>query len=146
MELFFVICLVLAYILYSFSITGAAFLITMASFGLMVTYILFAVPVLSRVRLKKMFKRSSYEGVSIAGVVFSMLSGIVLAFGVFSLCNLLQSWPAGEYLRVFSIILLLPLCITSGVLLITSKKSLYKHIIIRSGLLLLLNYIIVFFV
>jgi hypothetical protein len=124
-------------ILKFYSIEGGALLTAVSFISLFVLYFVGAFILLNGIPANKIFKSSTYSTIGWRKMLWSVLSGIVLAYAVLGILFSILSWYGAGVVLMNATVLLLPVLIISLVFAVQGSK-LNQNILLRSAVVLII--------
>lgn len=85
----------------------------------------------SGIRLRKIFKKSSYKGISARRIIFHVLTGFALGILVNGIIFKIQAWPGASLMLYMGMVGLFPICILLAIDKLILKKG-YASLFIMS--------------
>jgi hypothetical protein len=140
LALIFVMALALKFM----NVPGTSILLTYSLTFLAIIYFYFGFALLNGIRLRKIFKKDSYQGVSVLRIIGAIGLGMIFSLLVLAILFKIQHWLGSSlYFKVGLTFLLIAIIIALFKFL-KSKQAFYKNALIRS--LIIISISIFFFV
>jgi len=128
-----------------FLIPGSGPVIVLSASFLVLMYFFFSFAFFNGIRLRKIFKRTSYKGIKTSRIIGAIAAGIVLSLCLVGIMFKLMFWPGQQQMLLGSLVLLVPVAVISLIKYASGKSPYYIKIITRlfiiGGLSLALYYI-----
>jgi hypothetical protein len=125
-------------LLYFNGIVGGALLTILSIFTLACIYCYFSFALLNKIRLRDIFKKISYKNISVLQIIGAVSTGVGLCAALISILFKFLFWPGAIINAFFSIFVLSIVLIISLFKSIKSNAVLYKNVIVRSSIILVL--------
>jgi len=126
-----------------FNYPYSALLISLFSLILSLMYFGLSFALLNGIRLRNLFKKESYKGISNIRIIGTIATGLVLSLIVIGMLFKYQRWPYGNSNLMIALMGLVPILIITVVKFFNSKSTFYKNMLSRlliigfSGVILL---------
>jgi hypothetical protein len=133
-EKIFGVLAVIALILKFASISGGSILATLSLTSLSFLYYLFGFALFNDIKLKNIFKRSSYKGISVLRIISSVGVGLGLSTICLGILFRIQFWPGGRMMLAVGLITILIITIIAFIDFLKSKSD-YKTILLRVAII-----------
>jgi hypothetical protein len=138
-ELIIVSIAIVSIVMRLFSITGGVLLATLSFCILSMFYLLISFLLLNDLKIKDVFRKEAYQVVGWKHVLFSVITGFVLALGTIGILFAFNNWPGASLLLRVGIFLLFITVAISLIKYIIRPSRYYAGILIRSGIPLLVS-------
>ena len=128
-----IIVLIISRLLFSYPFSGL--LITLSCILLAQLYFVFGFALLNNIRFRKIFKKDSYNNVSVLRIILTIITGLTLSLLVIYALFKFMRWPYGNF-GLFTCLIWLGVII--AVVLIKhliSKDKFYANYLIRLGII-----------
>ncbi|MBC7487938.1 MAG: hypothetical protein H7282_14440 [Cytophagaceae bacterium] len=127
-----------------FLIPGSGPVIVLSASVLVLMYFFLGFAFFNGIRLRKVFKRTSYKGIKTSKIIGAIGTGIVLSLCLVGIMFKLMFWPGQQQMLFSSLTLLVPVFVISIVKYARAKSPYYINIMTRlfiiGGLSLVLYY------
>jgi hypothetical protein len=121
-----------------YSIEGGAILTVISFLSLSLLYFWGGFIILNETPLNKIFKASTYSNLGWRKILWSILSGIVLAYSVLGILFPILSWYGASIILINSFIMILPVFSISLIYALRGSK-LNKSILLRSATVVIIS-------
>ena len=132
-EIILVIMTFLAILAKLFHLPGSSIL-TVFSFSLISSlYFYFGFALFNKIRLRNIFKKESYDGISAVRIIGAIGTGIALSVSTISIVFKFQDWPGASFQLYVGFSSLLVVTAISAVKISKDQTGYYKKILLRAG-------------
>ena len=118
-----------------FTFPFAASIIALLMLVLSLLYLFLSFGLLNMIRLKNLFKKESYKGISNLRMNGSIVTGFVFSLIVIASLYKFQRWPYGNYLLYVGLICLVPIIAVVIFKYYKQKSSFYKSLLVRLSII-----------
>lgn len=129
----FIILLIILRLLYDYPYAPS--LIVFSSLFLSILYFMFSFLLLNNIRLRNIFKKTSYANASTTRIIGTIGAGIALSIIINGIIFKFHNWPFGDYVLMNGLILLLCIAIVPSIKFINSKATFYQNLLIRFSII-----------
>lgn len=122
---------ILALAMYLFIIPGGSFLILLTLLMLSMLYFYFGFAIFNGIRLRKLFKKESYEGATALKIIGAVVTGMSLSLTLIGTLFKLLRWPGGAVSLFAGCVFLLAIAVISLVKYTRHKSVYYVRVLKR---------------
>ncbi|SDS82161.1 hypothetical protein [Winogradskyella sediminis] len=113
----------------------ASLLITMLTLALSMLYFVFSFGLLNRIRLRHLFNKESYKGISLIRIIGTIGTGFVLSLLSISILFKYQLWPYGSILLLIGLMSILPIIVVTVFKFISHKNRFHSTLLMRLSII-----------
>lgn len=143
-ELILILIAILAVTLHLLNIGGGSFLTTIFSLILSLLYFPLGIFLFNDVKLSRIGKKESYNGLNVFKQVSFVLIGMALQVLVLAILFKVMFWPGANIMSVMGLVTIVPVFIISVIAFINGPRKFFskivKRVIVYSGLAMLLAF------
>lgn len=126
--------IIIALILKLMLVLGGVVMLVFLMTALAAIYFVFGFALFNRIRLRNIFKKASYAGISTLRIIGSVLMGLALSAAVDAIMFKLMMWPGAGPMLIAGLTPVFIVFVIVGAKFMTTQDRFYKDALIRTGI------------